>query len=211
VSHHIEKKFLEWKILLQSDLKHHFLEKELKKCNQELQYLSSLMKGGEIYVVHSNHHEFMYRYLNEARFMKDPPNVRIALRLASYMVEKEYNNPMEAGIRMMGKLPGNIFFLRPDDDLKVRGYQLASHGDRAPFGGRGSVAVKENDFGKSITGHCHMAQILRNTYTVGTTALPLAPYYMRGFPTASSHAHAMLWDTGTVQLVNVINGKYRAD
>jgi hypothetical protein len=71
------------------------------------------------------------------------------------------------------------------------------------------MTTKENDFGKSITGHVHQAQILRDTYTVGTNSLPLTPYYMRGYPTASSHTHAMLWDNGTVQLINEIGGKFR--
>ena len=115
---------------------------------------------------------------------------------------------MEAGFRKIGKVPDNIIFLRRDEDLKIRGFQLGAHGDKGPGDGRGSITTKENDWGKSISGHCHKAQILRNTYTVGTM-LPLTPYYMRGWLNDSSHTHGLLWDTGTVQLVNIIDGKYR--
>jgi len=141
--------------------------------------------------------------------MTDKQNAKLGFKLASYMAARDYNDPVEAGMRMIGKLPSNIIFLKIDDDLKVRGYQLGVHGDKGPREGRGDMTSKENDFGRSITGHIHQAQILRNTYTVGTTALPLTPYYMRGYPTASSHTHAFLWDTGTVQLINIIEGKYR--
>lgn len=209
VSHWIGKRFIEHKLIQQMDNQGHLLELELQRGYEELVKLSQAVGNGIIYLAHSNHHDFLNRYLNEGRFMQDPPNARIAFKLASYMAEKDYNNPLEAGIKMMGKLPKNIVFLGYDEDLKVRGFQLGAHGDKGPRDGRGDMTTKENDYGKSITGHVHQAQILRNTYTVGTTALPLTPYYMRGFPTASSHSHAMLWDNGAVQLIHVIDGKYR--
>lgn len=51
----------------------------------------------------------------------------------------------------------------------------------------------------------HKAQALRDTFTVGTM-LPLTMYYMRGYPSDWSHSHAFLYDTGVVQLVNIIPG-----
>lgn len=208
VNHWIDKRFIEDKLIQQMDRNHHILEKELKDGYDELCKLSELMKGEKIYFVASNHHEFLNRYLNEGRFMKDPPNARFGFKLAGYMAQKDFNNPMEAGYKMMGKLPNNIIFLRRDQDLKVRGYQLGAHGDKGPGGGYGSIIAKENDWGKSISGHVHKAQILRDTYTVGTM-LPLNPYYMRGHPSDFSHTHGFLWNTGTVQLVNIIDGKYK--
>ncbi|MEK6841906.1 MAG: hypothetical protein AABX91_02025 [Nanoarchaeota archaeon] len=208
VSHHVDKRFIEVKLIQQMDKGHHILERELREGYDELMFLNKLMKGKPIYLVASNHDEFLNRYLNEGRFMWDPPNARYAFELAGYMAAKDYNNPMEAGFRKIGKVPDNIIFLRRDEDLKIRGFQLGAHGDKGPGDGRGSITTKENDWGKSISGHCHKAQILRNTYTVGTM-LPLTPYYMRGWPSDSSHTHGLLWDTGTVQLVNIIDGKYR--
>ena len=208
VNHHMNKQFIEQNILQQLDFEHHKLEKEFTDCYNELIELSERMNGRKIYVVASNHHEFLNRYLNEGRFMDDVINARFGFKLAGHMAKKDYNNPVEEGIRMMGKLPKNIIFLRRDEDLKVRGYQLGSHGDKGPGGGRGSMTSKENDWGKSITGHVHKAQILRDTYTVGT-CLPLNMFYMRGQPSDWSHTNAFLWDTGTVQMVNIIDGKYK--
>ncbi len=209
VSHWIGKKFIEHKLIQQMDNQGHLLELELQKGYEELIKLSELMQGKNIFVVHSNHHDFLNRYLNEGRFMQDPPNARYAFKLADWMATKDYNNPVEAGYKMRGKLPRNIKFLRNDEDLKIRGYQLGNHGDKGPRDGRGDMTTKENDFGKSITGHVHQDQILRNTYTIGTNALPLSPYYMRGFPTASSHSHAVLYDTGLVQIVRNIENQFR--
>lgn len=141
--------------------------------------------------------------------MTDLSNYRTAVALLRFMATKDYNDPVYAGLRRFGPIPRNIRFLREDDDYKVRGYQLGAHGHNVPFGmGYGSMQSKENDWGKSITGHVHRAQILRNTYTVGA-CLPRNMFYTRGQPSAWTHTHALLWDTGNVQLVNVIEDRWR--
>lgn len=207
VSHHMEKKYIEQKILQQKDYGHHVLETELQEAYDELWKLREISEDSQIVIVASNHHYFLSRYLNEGRFMKDPTNARFGFKLASYMAEKDYNDPVEGGIRMIGRLPKRVKFLRLDEDYKVRGYQLSCHGDKGAGGGRGSMVSKENDMGKSISGHCHAANILRDTYTVGTS-LPLNMFYMRGYPSNWSHSNCFLWDTGTVQTVNIIDGKW---
>ena len=182
------------------------LEDELKEVNKELKKFSKAMKGGKIYVVSSNHLEFLDRYLDEGKFVKDALNAKISFDLARELAKGK--NPVEVGVRMMGPLPKNIFFLKRDEDLKVRGYQLGSHGDKGPSGGRGSIRSRENDFGKSITGHSHSSQVLRETYIVGTST-PLTMFYTKGHPTSWTNSNAFLWDNGTVQMVHIIKGKWR--
>lgn len=208
VSHHVDKKFIEEKMLHQYDVGHHSLKEELTNCYEELIKLKKIAPKAEIVLVMSNHHEFLNRYLNEGRFMHDPTNFRFALKLAHYMAEKDYNDPVEHGIRMIGKLPNGIRFLKRDEDYKVRGFQLGSHGDKGANGGYGSMQSKENDFGKSISGHVHKAQILRETVTVGTMQ-PLNIFYTRGHPSDWSHTHCSLWDNGSFQLIMLFDGKYR--
>lgn len=162
----------------------------------------------EVVVVMSNHHEFLWRWLNEGRFMKDTRNMRFALRLATHMAERDENDPVEFGIRMMGKLPKNIKFLKRTDDYKVRGYQLGAHGDKGVGLGYGSMNSKENDFGQSISGHVHKAQTQRRTHTVGTM-LPLDMYYMRGNPSDWSNSHAVIYPNGAVQHLIFNRGDYR--
>ena len=166
VSHHVERDLITQGILQQVDLGHTSLEQELRQCNEELNILAD--KTDEVAVVMSNHHEFLWRYLNEGRFVKDKENARFAFKLASHMAEKDENDPVEFGIRMMGNLARNIRFLKRTDDYKVRGYQLGAHGDKGVGLGYGSMTSKENDFGQSVSGHVHKAQTLRRTHTVGT-------------------------------------------
>ena len=68
VSHHVDKELITQGILQQQDLGHTSLEQELKQCFDELSILSGMTD--EVVVVMSNHHEFLWRWLNEGRFAK---------------------------------------------------------------------------------------------------------------------------------------------
>lgn len=206
VSHHVDKELITQGILQQQDLGHTSLEQELKQCFDELSVLSGMTD--EVVVVMSNHHEFLWRWLNEGRFARDKENARFGFKLASFMAEKDLNDPVEHGIKMMGQLPKNIRFLTREDDFKVRGYQLGAHGDKGVGFGYGSMKSKEEDYGQSISGHVHKAQTMRRTHTVGTM-LPLDMYYMRGSPSAWSNSHATIYDNGAVQHLMIENGQYK--
>lgn len=206
VSHHVDKELITQGILQQQDLGHTSLEQELKQCFDELSILSGMTD--EVVVVMSNHHEFLWRWLNEGRFAKDKENARFGFKLASFMAEKDLNDPVEHGIRLMGKLPRNIRFLTRVDDYKVRGYQLGAHGDKGVGFGYGSMKSKEEDYGQSVSGHVHKAQSMRRTHTVGTM-LPLDMYYMRGSPSAWSNSHFAIYDNGAGQHLMLNKGEYK--
>lgn len=206
VSHHMQKELIFQMIREGADKNNLSLEQELKDCGKELATISEAAGDAQVYVVQSNHLEFLDRYLDEARFVKDPHNARLAIKLANDYADGK--NPVEEGIKKVyGKIPNNVTFLRRDSDLKVQGYQLANHGDTGPGHGRGSIISKEKDFGKSITGHVHKSEKLRQTYTVGTM-IPLDVFYIRGNPVAWTHSHALVYPTG-VQMMNIVNGKYK--
>lgn len=206
ISHWIEKKPVRERLIQVYDKGLFTLEGELKDAYDQLKVFSEMCE--EVVVVFSNHHAFLHRYLEEFRFAKDAPqNLRIAIDLIQWMAEKDYNDPVEAGIKKFGDLP-NVKFLREDEDYKIHGYQLGAHGDKSMSMGYGSMTTKENAWGKSCSGHVHKAQVLRQTYTVGT-CLPLNMFYMRGYPSDWTHSHAFLWETGTVQLVHIFGKFYR--
>lgn len=208
VNHHTEKKKVREKLIHMVDRGFHILEEELRIGYERLMEFNEAMEGRPIVVVFSNHHAFLHRYLEEGRYHHELTNFRISVKLLDYMAAKDYNDPVYAGMRMFGKIPRNIRFLREGDDYKVQGYQLGSHGDKGADGGYGSVNSKENAWGRSISGHTHKAAIIRNTYTVGT-CLPRNMFYMRGEPSAWTHTHALLWDNASVQLVNIIDKYWR--
>lgn len=209
VSHHMRKELIRQMIREGVDLGHTNLEQELQEGYDQLMEFNELMDGRPIYLVASNHHEFLDRYLDEGRFVKDPENARLAFKIG--VAYTDGHDPVEWGINHVGgRLPRNIRFLRREEDLKVRGYQLGSHTDKGANGGRATGRSVENDWGRAIGGHRHSAEIMRNTYTVGTH-LPLVPYYMVGQPSKFTHTNAFVWNNGTVQLVHTLpDGSWRA-
>ncbi|MBR9683365.1 hypothetical protein GOV03_02385 [Candidatus Woesearchaeota archaeon] len=183
------------------------IESELREAHKELVKLSKRMKKGEVHVVYSNHPFFIDRYLENGRFLQEPWNTKIALKLAGAMLNGE--NPVEYGIKMMGNLPSNVNFLKLRDDYKVWGWQLGSHGHKGISGARGSIRSRELGFGKSITGHTHAPEILRNTYIVGTSTRLDLPY-TDGSMSRWLAANAVLYEGGQVQLLPIIDGKWRS-
>jgi len=182
------------------------IEDELMAVNREIVRLSKKMKGKEINVVYSNHGFFLDRYLESGAFLTEPWNAKIAVKLANDLMEGK--NPVEEGIRMMGDLPSNVNFLNLRDDYKVWGWQLASHGHKGISGSRGSIKSREVGFGKSITGHTHAPEIQRNTVIVGTSTRLDLPY-TDGSMSRWLGANAVIYEGGAVQLLPIINGKWR--
>jgi len=180
------------------------LEEELDLVHGEIESLARASR--EIVAVKSNHDEFLDRYLEDGRFMQDPQNAYLAAKL--FVAKVDGDDPLVAGLALSGQLPENVRFLKRDEDYKVRGWQLGSHGDRGPNGGKGSIRSKETAEGKSITGHTHTPEILRDTVVVGTSTYLRLPYTVG--PSSWMNTNALLYDTGTAQLVNIIEGSWRA-
>ncbi len=182
------------------------LDQELRECGEELTNLCKSTTG-KVYVVKSNHDVFLERYLEQGDFMKEPWNAEISLKLAYAMSNGE--DPLEYGIRQ-SKMPKNLKFLQLISNLKVGGYQLASHGHKGNSGSRNaSITARETAHGgKSITGHSHTPEILRDTYIVGTSTLLDLPY-TDGSASSWMHANAVLYTGGQVQLIPIINGKWK--
>lgn len=179
---------------------------ELRECYKELCEFSKAMgKNGEVIVVACNHHQFLNRYLEEMRLKDNPFNAKIASKLIAPMVEGK--DPVAVGLSMIGHIPKNVTFLDYDDDYKVWGVQLGSHGDKGMSGGRGSIRSREYAHGKSITGHSHTPEVMRNTYVVGTSTFLRLPY-TKGSASSWMNTNALLYDNGSVQLVNIIEGQW---
>lgn len=182
------------------------LEEELRLYAKDLDFLAS--KFERVVVVQSNHDEFLHRYLSEGRYVDDHLNHGTALRLASAMVDSG-RNPVQVGVEMFGLKHGDrITFLSRDEDYKVAGIELGAHGDKGANGSRGSLRAMEAAYGSSVSGHAHTPEILRSAYQVGTCSI-LRPDYAKG-PSSWLHTSCLVYRSGARQLVNVIDGAWRA-
>lgn len=197
------------------------LEAELEADYKELVNLSKLAGSKtEIYLVASNHHLFLSRYLNSGLWLgQDLWNAEICSYLFAQatgltLSENEIDDStflIKEGMKKFGKLPKNINFLRYRDNLRRHGFQLASHGDKGKSGGRGGNAKSRavTGGGKSITGHSHSMEIYGDTYIVGTSSRRDLPYTL-GYGSSTIAANAVLYDNGLVQMLPIIEGKWKA-
>lgn len=184
------------------------LEDELRGVANDLRWMVGMVS--EVIVVDSNHNDFLSRYLADGRYLKDPQNLYVSLKLAASMLEGKH--PLKDGVmRTSGKDSSfltKVKFLLPDESYTINGVEHGVHGHRGPSGSKGSLIGLERSYGKSVTGHTHSAAILRGAWVVGTSSI-LDPEYASGSASSWIHCHYVQWPDGTRQLINIISGKWR--
>ena len=180
------------------------IKSELETLASDLNSLSDLVD--EIVMVKSNQDEFLERYLQDGNYVKDPQNHRLSLLLSLQMLDGE--DPLKYGIETHGLKSKKIRWLKRDEDFKVARIQLGAHGDIGANGARGSLRTMEAAYGNSVSGHSHSPEILRGAWQVGTSSY-LKLSYNRG-PSSWMHCSCLVYPNGSRQLINSINGKWRA-
>jgi len=181
------------------------LQEEVARTVDYINWHLSFCPDAKGIIVKSNHDEHLDRYIREGRFVNDPKNIRLASEMIPYMLEGD--GGLESAIKVMyGRVP-NVKFLTRNDDFKVRGWQLANHGDKGLNGARGSTRGLEKIMVKGIAGHSHTPELFRDIMKVGISA-KLNMEYNEG---ASSwmHANALIYPNGQAQLVNIIDGDWK--
>lgn len=206
INHHEEKNTI---ILAQRAMEGKLdLYKEVKELACDLNDLTGLAE--EVIMVKSNHDEFLTRYLQEGKYVKDPINHRFALEIARDMLDGL--DPLESAIAKASKLMGSDFlnkvrFLERDENFIVGGVQLGAHGDKGPNGSRGGIKSLESAYGNSVTGHSHSPEILRGAWVVGTSSYLRLSYNVG--PSSWMHTSCLVYPNGARQLISVIDGKWR--
>jgi len=182
------------------------LEKELIQYGEDLDYLASFPFVEEVVIVKSNHDLFLDRYLSEARYVEDPQNYALSLRLSADMIEGK--SPLQAFVDSMNiKNAGKLRWLSEDDDYKIAGVELGAHGHLGANGAKGSLHAMEAAYGNSISGHAHSQEILRGAWQNGTMSI-MKPSYVRG-PSSWTFSSTLLYPNGSRQLISVIAGEWR--
>lgn len=180
------------------------LEQELVGLAKDLKDLKS-WSGSELVVVKSNHDDFLSRYLSEGRYVEDPHNHRISLRLALNMLDNK--DPVKEGVALMDPTLTHVRWLHRDEDYKIAGVQLGAHGDKGANGSKGSMLSLEKAYQNCVVGHAHTPGILRGCYRVGTLSY-LKLGYNSG-PSSWLHCNCVLYSNGSRQLINIIDGEWK--
>lgn len=170
------------------------------------------------FIVSSNHHDHITRWLNECDPKIDLQNARLYHKLMYEMLTQTYFDPEQGGTvhpnpfelyaaPIFAKVGTTVEFLGRSETHKILDVEIASHGDVGNNGSRGSRLQFANLPSKTIIGHSHSPGINKGCYQVGTSSR-LKLEYNRG---ASSwlNSHCIIHKNGKRQLINIINGRYR--
>lgn len=176
------------------------LKEEGNLVKEDLEHLASHKSVENIYVVKSNHDEWIDRYLEEFRFQYDTINLETALELALKKVRGQ--DVLKELVNVDNK---KIKFLKRDEDLIFNGVQYGCHGDY--MHGSMSYDMIEKAYGMACVGHKHTAGKRRGVSVVGTST-ELREDYAKG-PISWTNTHEVHNQDGSRQLINIIEGKYR--
>jgi len=183
------------------------LRKELEKNLDELKYIMSRTKA-KIVMVASNHNDHLDRYLAEQRYNKDHKNRLIAIELHANTIKSgfgAFQGYIDANIP--DKLKKRLKWLSRDEEYNKAGVKLDLHGDVGANGARGSLKAYDRHCHGTVTGHTHQPAIEGNAYQVGTSTHLRLPY-TKGL-SSWLNTHAVVYSTGQVQLINIIDGVWR--
>ena len=211
ISHHHRKNFLtKFKkyITGQNDVK--------EELNETIDYIvDTTPEGVTNLLVQSNHTDHLTKWLNEIDIKTEPWNAVIYHWLMFKMLSLiEVNpdiipDPFELySSWILNDSDCNVVYLGRNETYKIHGIEIAVHGDIGINGSRGSRAQFATLSSKSIIGHSHSPGIEKGCYQVGTSSV-LNLEYNNG-PSSWLNTHCIIYKNGKRQLVNIIEGKWRA-
>jgi hypothetical protein len=202
INHWLDKNFIELVRRAKENLDN--LEQELDLfCLKMTSYAS---KCEQLIIVPSNHNDWLEDWINLGKFMKDYKNAPVGIKLANALINEHADNALKYYYEQIykGKKSNNILWLGRNEDFFISDVQLNCHGDIGTGGSRGSLQSMENAYVASISGHGHLAAILRDAWRTGTMTF-LQESYNNG-PGPWTNTSCLIYDLGCRSLINHING-----
>lgn len=204
--HHVKDHFIQY-----SKFKMGFnkIEDEL---NETIEFIENTTPfDSQTYLVSSNHHDHLKRWLTEADPKKEPWNAKIFHKLTLLMLEtiEKYDSitspdPFKLYCEYLNS---DIKFIGRTESFKIHDIEVSNHGDRGANGSRGSLSQFSKLADKVVIGHSHTPGIDKGAYCVGCcTSKELE--YVSG-PSSWMNTHCVIYPNGKRQLINIINGKWR--
>lgn len=207
ISHWVDGKIIEKAVMARKGMTN--LKGEGKLCAQYLsEILSWLPKEGKLYMVASNHNDFLYRYLNDKRFVRDHENLDFVVQnILPKAMQGEDPTKVLVELFLSPAERERVVWWTERTDYSYKGIQLAAHGHLGPNGAKGTIKNHEEAFGACVIGHSHSPGIYREAYQVGTTTL-MNLGYNQG-PSSWMHTSCLVYPNGSRQLINSIKGNWR--
>lgn len=179
------------------------LEKEWSYVKSALyDFKSAIPHNTRVYVVPSNHDDFIHKWLKEGEFIKDPQNARIGAKL--FLMATEGKNPMAECLNIPG-----VVFLKRDTHMKVEGWECAQHGHIGNNGARGSIKSYAVSYDKAFIGHSHTPGINGHIWQVGTLS-KFKLSYTKG-PSSWLHCNGVIYKGGHAQMLIFVGDTWYGD
>jgi len=167
-----------------------------KEINVLLEFLNTI-KHYNLYVVFSNHDDFLTRFINNGDVKK---NIKNAVEYMEYgKILLEGNAPKGIIPYIINNKFPKIKCLGKDESFKVKGWECSMHGHYGSNGSKGSVQQFRKLNTKTITAHGHGAFRFDGAVQVGTNS-KLKLNYTQG-PSCWVHADAIIHNDGKCQLI----------
>lgn len=199
VNHHESKSLIS--ALVNVKQKKDSLSKELKMVHKHLWDMSKEFPDIKFIIPESNHDVFLRRYIDSYEFMKNPNDIMFVASIIPEVI-KEKRPVLEIALSHIGPLPKNMKFLLENDEFRVAGVNIGSHGHLGVSGSRGSVSQFDRQNFKQMSGHTHRPERQANAISVGTNSI-LQQRYMKG-PGAHAHANGIVYKDGHQMLYVMI-------
>lgn len=207
ISHHHRKdNFIQYSKFIKGINK---IEDELK---QTIKYITETTpKDSETYIVSSNHHDHLRRWLTEADPKTEPWNAKLFHQLTYMMLE---DIELADGLHVPDPFKLycdnqnlNIKFVQRNESFKISNIELSNHGDKGANGSRGSLTQFSRFADKVVIGHSHTPGINKGAYSVGCST-PKTLEYVSG-PSSWMNTHCVIYPNGKRQLINIIRGQWK--
>lgn len=175
--------------------------------------------GIDIDMIGANHNDAYYKWQTTADPKKmSPANLRLWCQNSILLLDNMKVGPAGNEIPNLfelwmhnsefAHLAKRMNFHDRRKSVKIHGIEISMHGDKGPNGSKGSPNGFSRLPFKSIVGHSHSPSIRLGCYTVGTSSLFDLSY--TGGPSSWMHTHCIIWQNGKREMVNIINGRWRA-
>ena len=166
------------------------LETEMCIASEKLDKIAQECPESNFLVIHSNHDDFIRKYLNGCDFTHDTLNVVTAMRLFVDIIDGK--NPLSRFLTQK-----NIEFLPQNTSYQISGFEVGQHGNLGIGGARGSSTSYSKTYTKSIIGHTHSPATFETSIVVGTNS-KLQLSYNEGI-TNWAHSNVIIHGNGSYQ------------
>ena len=166
-------------------------------------------EGCKNYIIESNHHDHLRRWLNETDPKKDLKNAvfyyQMMERISKALVEGDTRDPFV--LYMSDGLTVEHEFVNSNQRKLIAGIDISQHGDRGPNGSRGGKNGFARSSYKMVAGHSHTPCIEKGFWQVGTSTLNMG--YKKGL-SSWMVTHCIIYPNGKRCLLNIVKGSWRA-